>query len=429
MAKWKIIGIMTGNSMDAIDMVLTEFEGESFRDVCGFSKPYTQKERDKINVLRKRVVLQKIKAKDLQKDAEFLAVHDQYVKGIALAVNEFCVQNNIEKHSVNAIGFHGKTLDHNPPSSASKTGYYPFTTQMGSAQMLADLTGIPVINDFRSALIMNGLEGAPLAAPHNAHIAQKEGDGCYINAGNTSNVAWIVAEKALQSWDVGPFNEYTDAFVRRYKNADMDKNGKWGLKGKVLPELWSEIFELCHDFYELTPPKSGDPAFYKTEKLFAEVEKKYGNPLQNETIFCDILHTLEFFAGYLVAYAVASTPPEYLTNPHFVLFGGGWLNPVARQSFEGFILQKLSPLSQHKEKFQKFYNRLSCVPKIKYSSWGKYMESRLFADLARYYLENKTWDLPELITSKKHIVLGNMRFPQAAPVDDFLSKAAYGWQN
>ncbi len=429
MAKWKIIGIMTGNSMDAIDMVLTEFDGESFRDICGFSKMYTPEERDKINALRKRVVLQKLNAEKLQKDAEFLAVHEQYIIGIARAVNEFCIQNNIEKHRVNAIGFHGKTLDHNPPSLASKNGYPPFTTQMGSAQLLANLTGIPVINDFRSALIMNGFEGAPLAAPHNALVAQKEGDGCYINAGNTSNVAWVVKGKALQSWDAGPFNEYTDAFVRRYKNVAMDKDGNWGKKGKVLPELWLEIFELCRDFYELSPPKSGDPAFYKTEQLFEEIEKEYGNPSQNETVFCDILHTLEFFAGYAVAYAVATTPLEYSIISRFVLFGGGWLNPVVRQSFDDFVLQKCQPLPQHQEIFQKFYSRLENAPEITYSSLGKYMEARLFADLARCYLENKVWALPELIMSKKHIVLGNIRFPQAAPVNDFLSKATYGWQN
>ena len=420
---------MTGNSMDAVDVVLTEFDGEKIEDICSLSLPYSIAEKQEIDGLRRRVVKHKLTADYLIKDKDFLTVHNKYVEGVANAVNELCRKNNIDKSSVQAIGFHGKTLDHNPPTLAKINGTQPFTTQMGSAQLLADLTDIPVINDFRSALLMNGFEGAPLAAPHNAHISKQEGDGCYINAGNTANLAWIKNGVSQISWDAGPFNEYIDNFVLRCKGVAFDKNAHWGLQGKLLPELWQKLFALGREFYELPPPKSGDPAFYKTEYLFNYLENEYGNPAENEQIFCDILHTLEFFAGYLTAYAAVSTPQNIDLTPNFILFGGGWKNLVARRSFDNILLGKAPALPQHAKLFADFRQRLGKKPNIKYSDLGEFMEARLFADLARYYLEGKTWNLPELKNYDKKLILGNMRRPHEAAVNDYLSQAARGWQD
>lgn len=415
--------------MDAIDVVLTEFTDNSIKDVCSLSIPYSLAQKKKIDALRNRVVSQKITAQNLVEDKEFIQIHNEYITGVARAVNELCRKYGIKKTSVQAIGFHGKTLDHNPPSLAKLTGTEPFTTQMGSAQMLADLTEIPVVNDFRSDLLMVGFEGAPLAAPHNAHISWQEGDGCYINAGNTSNLAWIKNGRAVLSWDAGPFNEYVDNFVLRYKNINMDKDAHWGKQGELLPDLLTRLFAIGKNFYELNPPKSGDPAFYNTSALFAEIEKNYGNPAADEKTFCNILHTLEFFAGYLAAYSVAATPQEIEITPRFILFGGGWKNPLARQSFQTVLQNKSYILPPHKTLFKQFQKRLKVEPEIKYSGLGTFMEARLFADLARYYLEGKSWKLPELKNYAKKLVLGTIRRPHAAPVDDFLSRAARGWQN
>lgn len=415
--------------MDAVDVVLTEFDEEKITDICSLSIPYSVAEKQSIDALRQRVVTQKIPASELIKNNDFLTVHQKYVSGVAKAVNELCRRNNIDKSSVQAIGFHGKTLDHNPPSLAKISGTPPFTTQMGSAQLLADLTDIPVINDFRSALLMNGFEGAPLAAPHNAHISRQEGDGCYINAGNTSNLAWIKDGKAQISWDAGPFNEYTDSFVLRYKGAAFDRGAHWGLQGKLLPELLHYLFALGRKFYEMPLPKSGDPAFYKTSELFTYIENNYENPAKHEQVFYDILHTLEFFSGYLAAYSVASTPDNIDLAANFVLFGGGWKNPLARQSFEDTLSGKVPALSQHQKLFEDFRRRLKAGPQIKYSKLGEFMEARLFADLARYYLEQRNWELPELQDYNKPLILGYIRYPGLAPVDDYLSKAARGWQN
>ena len=167
MSKYRIIGNMTGNSMDAIDLVLTEFDGDKMCDVCTFTRPYEQDMQVKIEQLRRKV-FNKTRA-EIEALPEFRPVHDEYVQQIATCINEMCALNGIDKKSVDAIGFHGKTLDHNPPSKAHTDGSQPYTLQIGSGQMLADLTDIAVVYDFRSDPLMAGFDGAPLVPPHNAH--------------------------------------------------------------------------------------------------------------------------------------------------------------------------------------------------------------------------------------------------------------------
>ena len=428
MAKWRIIGIMTGNSMDAIDAVLTEFDGEKIRDICSYSEPYDAEQKAAMSGLRRRVIEAKMTAADMLKDALFMNVHWKYIEGVANAVNNMCAKYGLQKQQIDAIGFHGKTLDHNPPSVAAKNKEAPFTTQMGSAQLLANMTGIPVINDFRSALLQNGFEGAPLAGPHNAHIAQIEGDGCYFNAGNTSNLAWINNGASQISWDAGPFNEYVDGWVRTYKNEAMDTDGAYGKKGRVQPALLQKLFDIGRAYYELLPPKSGDPAYYHTDEIFAHICTEYGNPQTNEHLFCNVMRTLEVFAGYIAAYALGQTPNNIEFIPNIVLFGGGWHNPVALQAFKDCLSGKATfILPEHRKFFEKLSARWPQRVKVKYSDFGTYMEARLFADLARFYIEQKSWPLPEL--KGKEIILGNARYPFAGEVDDFLSKSARGWQN
>ena len=206
----------------------------------------------------------------------------------------------------------------------------------------------------------------------------------------------------------------------------MDADARYGVRGRLLPELLQKLFDFGRDYYEMLLPKSGDPAYYKTSALFADIEKKYGNPSANEQLFCDIIHTLEYFSGYLAAYAVAQTPERIDVPPRFILFGGGWKNPVACAAFKDVLCGNGLILPEHRKSFEKVRERWSKEMQITYSQYGAYMEARLFADLARCYFAQKTWNLPEL--NGKHFVLGHLRTPFAAPVDDCLSRAARGWQ-
>lgn len=421
MTKYRIIGNMTGNSMDAIDLVLTEFEGYTMHDICTYTKPYDKDMQNKIEHLRS-LVFNKTK-EEITAISEFNNIHDEYISQIATCINEMCEQNSIDKSTIDAIGFHGKTLDHNPPSKASQDGSEPYTLQIGSGQMLANLTGIPVVYDFRSAPLMAGFDGAPLVPPHNAHISATEGDGCYYNGGNTSNFAIIRNGIAKIGADAGPFNEYIDNYIRRHTSEPFDKDGMFGKRGKLNKNLLAKLYSIGRKYYELPLPKSGDPAYYHKEEVFS-----YAESLNIE--FADIVHTFEYFAAYIAAQALTLVPDNIPMPNQVILFGGGWKNPIVKDSFEKLLTNQGYILPEHQEQFTKLSQRFKHAPIVRNSAFGDYMEARLFADLARYKLEEKSWEIPEIVQSGKKIVCGVIAnpTPDLQNYTDRVNLAAKGWQ-
>lgn len=423
MAKtFRIIGNMTGNSMDAIDLVLTEFTGDVMKDICTYTKPYSKDMQERVEDLR-AAVCNKTKAEIENMDA-FSEIHDMYIRQIADCINEMCVVNNIDKKTIDAIGFHGKTLDHNPPSKAKRDGSEPYTLQIGSGQMLADLTGISVVYDFRSDPLMAGFDGAPLVPPHNAHIAATEGDGCYYNGGNTSNFAIISEGKALLGADAGPFNEYIDNYIRRYTDEAFDKDGMFGRAGELNKELLQTLFDIGRAYYETPLPKSGDPAYYHKEEIFTEAANCHLN-------FADTVHTFEYFAAYIAVQALALVPQNITLPSQIILFGGGWKNPIVRRSFEDLLQGKGYILPEHVALFKGLQERFQTAPEVKQSAFGDYMEARLFADLARYKLESKAWEIPETLQAGRPIICGRVAKPRAKndAYGDKINRAAKGWQH
>ena len=388
MTKYRIIGNMTGNSMDAIDLVLSEFENNQIKDICSFSAPYSKDMQDKIEYLR---TISRSKTKEeIENSPNFNEIHNEYISQIASCINQMLKINNIDKSTISAIGFHGKTLDHNPPSIANLNKTTPYTVQLGSGQMLSNLTQIPVIYDFRSDFIKNGFEGAPLIAPHNARISHLEGDGCYYNGGNTSNFAIIENNTPLITTDAGPFNEYIDNFIRLNTPHSYDIDGIYGKKGKLNKSLLKELFNIGLKYYNTPLPKSGDPAYYHKQEVFNYIKSK-------NISFEDAIHSLEYFSAYICVYTLTQIPENITIPQNFILFGGGWKNPIVFGYFKDLLSNNAYILPQHKEQFNSLYNRLSNTPYIKTSKFGDFMEARLMADLAYHKLENKPWPLPETI--------------------------------
>ncbi len=412
---------MTGNSMDAIDLVLTEFDGDKMNDICTFSMPYSKDMQNKIDDLREKCFNKT--AAEIEKLPEFLSVHDTYVLQVGECINKMCEVYQIDKSTIDAIGFHGKTLDHNPPSKALLDGTLPYTLQIGSGQMLADITSIKVVYDFRSDPLMAGFDGAPLVPPHNAHISASEGDGIYYNGGNTSNFAIITDGVAQIGADAGPFNEYVDAYIRTHTDKSFDEDGMYGKKGKLNKALLQELFNIGRKYYEQPLPKSGDPAYYHKGKIFAYAKhKKYD--------FNDVVYTFEYFAAYVAAYTLSLVPENIKLEKDIVLFGGGWKNPIVRSSFEDILHSRGYILPEHKKQFARLLSRFEDEPCVRNSSFGDFMEARLFADLARYKLENKAWEIPEIVNAGKMVICGRVAEPKTVKDKyfDYVNRAAKGWQ-
>ena len=242
---YRCIGIMTGNSLDAVDVVLSEFDNEHIKDICGCSQDIPTSLSNSFRQLKFLLAQNNcdIEAYYAKEKESFMSLHNEYISLVAQTVNRMLEENNISKDSIDAIGFHGQTCGHCPPSIAqSKDPSQIYTLQIGSGQMLADLTSIPVVYDFRSNDIMNLGEGAPLAPVHNQHIAQdliskKIFPVAFCNGGNTGNLSIISRNKItgkdiVMGWDVGPFNHFIDMLMRNEKHLPCDFNGETGKLGK-----------------------------------------------------------------------------------------------------------------------------------------------------------------------------------------------------
>lgn len=420
---YHIIGIMTGNSLDAADVVLTRFDAEKITDVCGYTLPYPPELRADFLTLRAYLSAD-MDMDTFLKTPLFLKTHDTYIRLVARAVQALLHQSGMDPAGITAIGFHGQTVDFCGPSVAAASGIKPYNTQVGSGQMLADLTGIPVIYDFRSDDVMAGGEGAPLAPTHNKNLAKAYGieHAVFFNAGNTSNLAVVDKENVI-GWDAGPFNELIDKIVRLHKNEPCDFDGKYGLKGTVNPDLLRRLFLSAavtgngENYLTLIPPKASDPKWYR-----------FLDELKDPADFENKIRTVEYFSAYVAAHTLTYIPDDIQMPANFILFGGGWHNPVCKEAFEHLLSGKGIILPEHAADFERIYRRLNGAPKVWISKMGQYMEARIFADLARFYLENKPW-ITTVSGAHQSVRLGRLRRPHEGAIDDMTSRASKGWQD
>ncbi len=446
------IGVMTGNSLDAADAVLSSFDQDgNVRDLAAFSVPYPSELRECFLQLKENVKsYASMKEADL--DPLFAKTVETYTRLAADTVNGLVEKSGVDKREIAAIGFHGQTCDHYPPSVAGNAE--PYTLQVGNPKLLASLTGIPVIYDFRSDDLMNGGEGAPLAPLHNRRIAQmmmrKKIDAfAFCNGGNTGNIAIVGYENAQNTsavigWDVGPFNHLPDLLIREHLGQPFDKDGMVGSSGKICPKLLRQMFNEAaitaegKNFYLCQPPKSSDPHWYR---------KVY----DNSRSFADNLRTAEYLSAYGMVYHLRYVPSAQQLPSLYLLFGGGWKNPLIRNDFENLLGGKALILPEHEAVFADIYTRLLASPKADFADRfgfsGEYMEARIFADMACCKILNRPFSLPETTGCRLPMVggvyvlpdvdkpylltellrhFGNLSQPEKYPL--LWSRAAKGWQ-
>lgn len=430
----KCIGIMTGNSLDAIDVVLTEFNNSSITDICAHSKNIPLALSEKFRQLKQQLADNNGNIEEIYHNNpdDFMNLHNEYVNLVAEAVNELIKKSNISKSEISAVGFHGQTCHHFPPSIAGKDNE-PSTLQIGSGQMLADLINIPVVFDFRSDDIMNGGEGAPLAPMHNVHITESlKSQGifpvAFCNGGNTGNIAIIsddinTNETKIIGWDIGPFNHFVDYLARTEAGIPYDKDGKIALSGKLNYELLDKLFASAvqtssgRNFLLQTPPKSSDPAWYKIIPELTDTNI----PL------ADRMHTAACFSAQIFIHSF-NFIPFYIKRPkYFLLFGGGWNNPVIKKYFEDLIFQKFTLIPKISNAIKGFdISDIVIDFADKYGYSGKYMEARIFADMAKCYLEKQSFTSPDTTDCNKSVVCGQIAYPQGTN-SQLWSRAANGW--
>jgi anhydro-N-acetylmuramic acid kinase len=236
----RAIGVISGTSMDGIDVALLEGDGEAASAGPGGTYPYPPE----IAARLREVVANPAKAAGPLDDLE-REVTDSHIA----AVEAFLAQHAIARASVALAGLHGQTVLHRPAER--------YTRQLCDGARAAERLGIDVVCDFRSADVAAGGEGAPLVPLYHAALAAKlERPLMFLNWGGVGNVTYLGAQQEIVAFDTGPANALIDDFVRRRRGLSHDENGALAASGRVRDDLVAGWMQ--DPYFRRLAPKSLD---------------------------------------------------------------------------------------------------------------------------------------------------------------------------
>lgn len=230
------IGLMSGTSLDGVDAVLVKFDAGHIKCLAAHHVPFDEAIR------REALALQAAGQDELHR-AALLA--NRLATLYAEAATALKVSHG--GTPIRAIGCHGQTIRHAP-----EAGY---TLQLNNPALLAELTGIDVVADFRSRDIAAGGQGAPLVpAFHAARFASADRHRIVLNIGGIANLTDLAPGKPVRGFDTGPGNMLMDAWIRVRRGEAFDRDGSWAAAGRVREDLLPRL--LAHPYFAAPPPKS-----------------------------------------------------------------------------------------------------------------------------------------------------------------------------
>jgi len=298
----RAIGLMSGTSLDGVDVALIETDGDA---IDGFGpasyRAYSDSERD---LLRKALAdAVSLTNRDLRPGA--LAEAEALVtRAHAEAVETFLKSNSLTRDAIDVIGFHGQTVLHRPDRK--------LTVQIGDGTALAKTLGIPVVFDMRAADVAAGGQGAPLVPVYHRALVRmlnRNGPAVVVNIGGVANITYIDGD-TLMACDTGPGNALLDDFMLRTTGEAVDRDGRMAAKGRADVEWIARALSL--PFFGLRPPKSLD------RNDFAALTV---NGMSVE----DGAATLTAFTAESIA-MIASSLPKMPAS--WIVVGGGASNPT-----------------------------------------------------------------------------------------------------
>ncbi len=351
------IGVMSGTSLDGIDISLCEIDDSRCKEL--HSAYYRYDAKIKEDVLKSIVSCVRLKS--------IGELNHALGRSYATAIQKFLTTNSLASSSIKAIGLHGQTLWHEPNSDT------PFSMQLGDASLVSKLVGIDVVSDFRSADIAVGGQGAPLTpAFHKFMFDDAKRKTAVLNLGGIANITLL--DDKLLGYDVGPANILLDAWIQKIKNKKYDSRGKWAKKGQVNEELL-EVF-LDEPYFKKPYPKTTGRELFNLDWL---EEKLYGCML----IDVDVQATL-------VELGVISITNELkrFTIEELIVCGGGAKND--------FFIKRLE------ESLPNVNVVLSDAKGVS----GDSLEAMAFAWFAKKRVHNEVLDLKDVTGASKNTLLG-----------------------
>lgn len=369
MAEELYIGLMSGTSLDGIDAVLVRFENEQATVLESICLPLSSNLKDEI--------------KSLINPAEneinrLMALDVQLGKSFAEAVKQLINKTNIKKEDIVAIGSHGQTIRHLP------TADFPSTLQISDANIIAEVTGITTVADFRRRDMAAGGQGAPLVPVfHEQIFRDTKKNRVILNLGGIANITLLPADKnkPVTGFDTGPANTLMNYWIQQHQNKSYDESGKWALSGKINEDFLEQL--LNDDYFKLAPPKSTGTEYFNPAWLTKKLSKFPFLAAE------DVQASLTAFTVTTIKNAIKL----YADNVDEIIICGGGVH-------NDFLLQQL----------KQYLPNIEINDSAKYRLDPDYIEATAFAWLAKQTIEHKPGNLPEVTGAKHAVILGGVYF-------------------
>lgn len=325
-----IIGLMSGTSMDGLDVALCRFRGsggDTEVSVTAFETvSFDEDIKDEIR---------KIFAKSTI-DFQQLCVLNPWIGNLHAEIINDCLKKwNISAEDVDLIASHGQTVFHAPKILHGLEKFPNATLQIGDGDHIAVKTGIITFSDFRQKHCAAGGEGAPLAAYGDYLIFSKRGENrILLNMGGIANFTYLAGNldaNEVFATDTGPGNTLIDAYVKKHLGLPYDEDAKIASCGVINQALLSEL--KVNDFFEKPFPKTTGPELFNLEYLRNAQEKSQTLKLSHE----DILATLCRFSAETIAEAVQQFLNSPLGSGGIYCSGGGVHNPLIMRGLKELL--------------------------------------------------------------------------------------------
>lgn len=371
------VGLMSGTSLDAVDCALLDCQPG------GLDLVATREHAIPASLRREIAAI----SQPGDNEIERLGTLDRQLGHLfAEATLALLEQSGHSPGDIVAVGSHGQTIRHRPPSAQARPGP-GFTLQIGDPNTIAELTGITTVADFRRRDIAAGGEGAPLAPAFHAAAFSRAGvRRAIVNIGGIANVTLLDGAGGTLGFDTGPGNTLLDHWANRHLGVAYDRDGQWSAEGQVDEALLASL--LKHDYFTRRGPRSTGKELFNLEWLDRHLASRPQAPAPGDT-----QATLAAFTAGSIARGIREAMPD--VEEVYVCGGGARNTDLMRR-----LYRELSPAGLDTTA------ALGLDP--------EWVEAAAFAWLARRSMAGLAGNLPAVTGAAGEVILGGI-YPGHGP--------------
>lgn len=374
----RAIGLMSGTSLDGIDVVLAEIEGSQQSTQVKVLHTYTYEyENSLLNKIRKAIKDEYVTSKLL------CSLNFEIAEAYSKCILSFCERYGIDIHSVDYIASHGQTIYH---IAEDESDYQASSLQLGDGSVLANLTNIKVVSNFRTADMAYGGQGAPLV-PYADYVLFNSKDKTRLlqNIGGIANVTILEKNKGLDdciAFDNGPGNMMIDYAMQKLFNKKYDDSGMIASKGIVITELFEEV--VSNKYFKKLPPKSTGRELFGNQ--YTDILLNKYASFDKEDIIATLTH--------ITAYTIAKSYQDFCEREidEVIISGGGAHNKTLIELIKYYLSN----------------DQVFVLEDFGYSS--DYKEALAFIILGNETLQHNPSNVIKATGAKKYSILGQVSY-------------------